>query len=265
MNTAFLIPVPPLPPVVLFFIFLIGLMIGSFLNVCIYRIPLEKTIVKGRSYCPSCSSLIPWYCNLPLLSYLALRGKCIHCKAVISPIYPAVELINAVLTLVCFMLYGLSLTAIFLSIFFSLLIIVSLIDLKHQIIPDGLAIAILLLGILNAAYRSVLLHDSALTYIIGLFAASVPLLILGLIYPDGLGGGDIKLMAAAGLFTGWKLILLALFTGNIAALFYALVLFLLKKAGRKTRVPYGPFLSLGILISLLFGDRLIELYFTLFF
>ncbi len=249
-----------IPVMIYLFIFIIGLMVGSFLNVCIYRIPLEKTIVKGRSYCPSCEKLIPWYLNVPLLSYLILGGKCKYCKAPISPVYPFVELLNAFLVLFSFLIYGFTLTALFLSILFSILIVVSFIDLRHQIIPDGLVVSLLLLAVVHAVYRIGILNDPWQLYLIGFFAASIPLLILGLIYPDGLGGGDVKYMAAAGLFTGWKLILLALFLGNIVALFYFIVLFLKKKASRGTRIPFGPFLSIGIVLALLFGYKLIEIY-----
>lgn len=250
-----------IPVSVLVFIFLVGLMVGSFLNVCIYRIPLEKTIVKGRSFCTSCGNMIPWYLNIPVMSYFILRGKCRYCGARISPVYPTVELLNAFLALLCFHLYGLSLTALLLSVFCSLLIVVSFIDWHHQIIPDGLVLSILILGVAHAAYRIGCLQDPWHTYLIGFFAAAIPLLVLGLIFPDGLGGGDIKFMACAGLVAGWKLILLALFLGNIVALLYVAVLLFLKKPVRGTRIPFAPFLSAGIIISMLAGNRLIELYF----
>lgn len=247
------------------YIFIVGLMVGSFLNVCIYRIPLEKNIVKGRSYCPSCGSLIPWYLNIPVVSYLLLRGRCKSCKAPISAVYPAVELCNAFLTLLAFLLYGVSLTALFLSALFSLLIVISMIDFRWQIIPDGLVIAMAVLGALRAAYQVIVFHDHWYTFVIGIFAASVPLLILGLIFPDGLGGGDVKFMAAAGLFAGWKLVLLGLFLGNLIALAVVAILFVQKKAARGTKIPFGPYLSLGVVCALLFGDALIRLYLQLFF
>lgn len=247
----------------LVFIFLVGLTAGSFLNVCIYRIPLEKTIVKGRSYCPSCGKLIPWYLNIPVLSFIVLRGRCRYCMEQISPVYPAVELLNASLTLISFIIYGFSLTALFLSALCSLLIVISFIDLRHQIIPDGLAAAVAVLGALHAVYRIVLMCEPWQLYLFGIFAASLPLLVLGLIYSDGIGGGDVKFMAAAGLFSGWKLILLSLFLGSLVALFYVIVLLFQKKALRGTRIPFAPFLSAGIILSLLFGNRLIELYLRL--
>lgn len=241
-------------------IILLGLMIGSFLNVCIYRIPLARTIVKGRSYCPSCGALIPWYLNIPVLSYLVLRGHCKSCGEPISPLYPMVEILNALLTFTAFSFFGFSMMTILAAVFFSILIVISFIDLQHQIIPDGLVICLLLLGALNAVYQIVILHEPWPTFAIGLLAASFPLFLLGLVFPDSLGGGDVKLMAAAGLFLGWKLILLALFLGNFIALFYVIVQLLLRKFNRSTPIPFGPFLSLGMVCSLLFGDQLIDFY-----
>jgi leader peptidase (prepilin peptidase)/N-methyltransferase len=241
-------------------IIVIGLMIGSFLNVCIYRIPLGRTVVRGRSYCTTCGKLIPWYCNIPVLSYLALRGRCKYCGEPISPVYPAVELLNALLTFGAFLHFGYSLSAVFAAAFFSCLIVVTFIDLRHQIIPDGLVIAILILGVLNSVYQTAIIYEPWHTFAGGVLAASLPLFLLGMIFPDSLGGGDVKLMAAAGLFLGWKLILLALFLGNFLALFYVIALMIRGKFSRKTPIPFGPFLSAGMAAALFAGDLLIELY-----
>ncbi len=245
-------------------IFIIGLVIGSFLNVCIYRIPLEKTIVKGRSYCTSCDSLIPWYCNIPLFSFLFLKGRCKDCGEKISLVYPAVELLNASLYLLVFKAFGLTITALFLAVLFSVLIVISFIDLKYQIIPDGLVLTILILGAANGLYQILAADVHWYIFLIGFFAASVPLLILGLIFPDGMGGGDIKLMAAAGLFIGWKLILLSLFLGALYGLFVSVFILLAKKGSLKSAVPFGPLLSLGMVTSALFGNEIIARYFSLF-
>lgn len=241
-------------------IIIIGLMIGSFLNVCIYRIPLDRTVVRGRSYCPSCGGLIPWYCNIPVLSYIALRGRCKACREPISPIYPAVEILNALLTCGAFIRFGFTLEAFLAAAFFSILIVVSFIDLQHQIIPDGLVFTILLLGALNALYRTIINGEPWYVFVIGIFAASLPLFLLGLIFPDSLGGGDVKLMAAAGLFLGWKLVLLALFLGNFLALFYVIALLVLRKFSRSTPIPFAPFLSAGMVCALLAGGELIGIY-----
>lgn len=245
-------------------VFILGILIGSFLNVCIYRIPFEKGVIKGRSYCTSCNALIPWYCNIPLLSYLFLKGKCKDCGEKISLVYPAVELFNALLYLVVWYIYSLTFQTLFIAILFSILIIISFIDLRHQIIPDGLVVLIFILGILNAVYMMLIHGEPWYTFVIGFFAASVPLLILGLIYPDGMGGGDIKLMAAAGLFAGWKLILLSLFVGALYGGIVSLFVIISKKGSMKTAIPFGPSLSLGIITCILFGERIISWYLTLF-
>lgn len=245
-------------------IFIYGLLIGSFLNVCIYRIPLDKTVVKGRSYCTSCDSLIPWYCNIPLLSYLLLKGRCKDCGEKISPVYPAVELLNALLYLTVWLIYGLSIQALFLAILFSILIIIAFIDLEHQIIPDGLVLILFILGVIHGIYQVLSFGVPWYTFVIGFFAASVPLLILGLIYPEGMGGGDIKLMAAAGLFIGWKLILLSLFIGALYGGIASIYVIKVRKGSMKTAIPFGPMLSLGIITCVLSGEKILSWYLSLF-
>lgn len=248
-----------------FFIIIYGLVVGSFLNVCIYRIPLDKSVAKGRSYCPNCGELIPWQRNIPLISFIILKGRCKDCHTSISIIYPLVEFLNALLWLITWLMLGFTLEALFIALLSSLLIVVSFIDLKHKIIPDGLVIILLILGFSNACFQIFFNNQHWSLWIIGFFAASLPLYLMGMIYRDGMGGGDIKFMAAAGLFLGWKLILLALFIGSIYALLYALVLLISRKAIRKTQIPFGPFLSLGIITSAFVGSDIINLYLTLFF
>ncbi len=245
-------------------IFLYGLLIGSFLNVCIYRIPLGKTIVKGRSYCPHCDALIPWYLNIPLFSFLFLKGRCQKCKAPISLRYPAVELLTGILFLIVWFTYGFNWESLFVIILFSILVIISFIDIDLQIIPDRFIIILFVLGFMHAVYQTAYLNAHWYIWIIGFFSASLILFILGLIIPDSIGGGDIKLMAAAGLFTGPKLILTALFIGAIYALILSIFLIAKKKGSMKTVIPFGPFLSLGIITSVIFGERILNWYLSLF-
>lgn len=247
------------------FIFLVGINIGSFLNVCIYRISLGKTIARGRSYCPKCGKLIPFYDNIPLFSYMILGGRCRKCQATISPLYPFVELLNGLLYVAVFFVHGFSFFALAGSILVSILIVISFIDLKYQIIPDGLVIAILILALIHIIYQKISGGGFLMPHVTGFFAASLPLFILALFYEDGLGGGDIKLMAAAGLFLGWKLILLGLFLGNLMALAYVVFLGFQKKVKRGTAIPFGPFLSGGILGALLFGTKILLWYTDTFF
>lgn len=246
------------------FVFVFGLLIGSFLNVCIYRIPLGKTVVKGRSYCPSCNSLIPWYCNIPLFSFLFLKGRCKSCGERISPVYPAVELSNGILYALVFHTYGLTVSSLLAVILFSLLIIITVIDFRYQIIPDGLVLIILVLGAISGIYQIIFMHVPWYSFVIGFFAASVPMYILGTIYKDGMGGGDIKLMAAAGLFLGWKLILLSLFIGALYGGIVSVFLLVSGKGSLKSTVPFGPMLSLGIMTCVLAGDSILSWYLSLF-
>ena len=246
------------------FVFLFGLLAGSFLNVCIYRIPLGRTIVRGRSYCPACEALIPWYCNVPLVSWLALRGRCKDCGAAIPKIYPAVEFLGGLLFLLAWLRFGLTPVALLSALVFSALLVLSVIDYRIQIIPDGIVLFLAAAGLVRALLGIFTEGAPWHLYAIGVLAAALPLFLLSLFYEDGVGGGDIKLLAAVGLFTGWKLILLALFLGALYGLLYAGFLLLRKQAvGRKTAIPFGPFLSLGIATSILVGDRLLVWYFSL--
>ena len=239
------------------FIFIYGLLVGSFLNVCIYRIPLNKTVVHGRSFCPNCHSLIPWYLNIPLFSYLFLKGRCKSCQMPISPIYPAVELLNAVLWLMAYHVYGFSAQGITIAILFSVMIIIASIDFKYQIIPDSLVTIIVFIGVFCDVFVTVVYGQPWYMGVLGLFAASIPLYLLSLIFKNGIGADEIKLLAAAGLIAGWQLILLALFLGAIYTGIFALFMIRAKKVSLKTALPFGSFLTAGIVTALLVGQNLI--------
>ncbi|MCM1565442.1 MAG: prepilin peptidase [Dehalobacter sp.] len=241
--------------IISFIVLLYGLVIGSFLNVCIYRIPIGKSVVSGRSYCPHCDTLIPWYLNIPVFSYFFLQGRCKNCRGPISPVYPAVELLNGVLYLIVWFTNGLSLESVFLAMLLSVLIVVSFIDWQKRVIPNKLVVFLLGLSVLHGVYQSVYFGAAWYTWAIGFFAASVPLFLLSLFFPDGLGGGDIKLMAAAGLFMGPS-VLLALFLGSLYAGLTALLLITVKKRSPKSEIPFGPFLSLGIFTAMIFGEQI---------
>lgn len=250
--------------VIAVFILLYGLIIGSFLNVCIYRIPIGKSVAQGRSYCPHCDALIPWYLNIPLFSYLFLRGHCLNCKAPISPVYPIVETLNGIVYLLIWYTYGLTLQSFFAAILLSVLVVVAFIDIQQKIIPNSLVLVLLVLGVLHAVYQSVCFGIDWYYWVIGFFAASVPLFLLMLIYPDGMGGGDVKLMAAAGVFLGPK-ILLALFTGAIYGGIFAIFLLAFRKGTMKSEIPFGPFLSLGIFTTVIFGGNILSWYLSILF
>lgn len=247
------------------FVFIFGLIVGSFLNVCIYRMPINISVRKGRSFCPHCKKQIAWYDNIPLVSYIVLLGKCRYCKKKISIQYFIVELLTGILLLALYFKFCLSLNFFIYSILFFALIISTFIDIEHRIIPDEISIGGIVLGLLIALILT--------------FIKKSPLLILnsflgviiggGIIYLTGLlgdflfkkesmGGGDVKLLAMIGAFLGWKKALLTFF---IAPIFGAIigVIVLIKK--KDHYIPYGPFLSLGAIIALFWGNRLISVLF----
>lgn len=244
---------------------IVGLIIGSFLNVCIYRIPLSRSIAFPPSACAECSHKLNPVDLVPVFSYLFLRGKCRYCGKKISFIYPTVELLTAALFVLLYFKFSLSLTLLVFLITAALLIIASFVDIAHQEIPDEIVIGLLITGVLY----TLLDLPNWLNHVIGLFAGGLPLLIIALIAQYGfkkeaMGGGDIKLMAALGLIIGWKLILFSLFLGVILGALTGLILMLLKKIKRSEPLAFGPFLAIGFLLAVFFGDGIIAWYLSLF-
>ena len=236
-------------------VFLYGIMIGSFLNVCIYRIPKGENIAIVRSHCMTCDHQLKWYDNIPLLSWMILRGKCRYCKAPISPQYPIIEASNGLLWLLVSIVKGISVDSLLYALLFSALLTLSVIDFRTYEIPAGINIFILALGLI----MTVLHYTDWLNHVIGFLAVSIPLYIL-IVVTDGraMGGGDMKLMAAAGLLIGWKLIILAFALGCIVGA--PIHVLRMRLSGEDRVLAMGPYLSVGIAIAVLWGDRLIEMY-----
>lgn len=238
---------------------LFGVVIGSFLNVCIYRIPEKKTIVTERSHCMKCGYTLSWYDMIPVFSWLALGGKCRKCKTKLSPQYPLVEAANGILYVVVFAVCGIRVESILFCLLVSALLVLSVIDFRTFEIPFGINVFIFCLGVI----RVVLDYSHWYTYLIGLLAVSVPLeLILLLSKGRAIGGGDVKLMGAAGLLLGWKCIVLAFLIGCIAGSVLHLLRMKIAKADRV--LAMGPYLALGILLSALWGEAWIQAYFNTF-
>lgn len=252
---------------IMVFIFLLGIVIGSFLNVCIYRIPKEESIAAGGSACQSCGTKLTAIDLIPVVSYFVLRGKCRKCKAKISPQYPIIEIITGIIYLLLYLKFGLSwLLPIYMGLT-ALLIVITLIDFRHMIIPNGLVIAGLVIGAaqLAASIFTTGIFESWSVYAIGFFAGGLPLfLIAGLctyiLKKDAIGGGDIKLMAMAGLILGWKLIIPAYFIGIVVGAVISIVLLASGKKKRGDEIPFGPFLCFGIAVSMFFGSEIIKWY-----
>lgn len=240
------------------FIFIFGIVIGSFLNVCILRIPKHETIVTERSHCMSCGYQLSWYDMVPVFSWLFLGGKCRKCKAPISPQYPIVEALNGVLYVLIFLVEDFSLEAVLYCLLASALLVLSVIDWRTYEIPVGINIFILILGIL----RVITDYRNWWNYLIGFLCVSIFLYLLFLISKGrAIGGGDIKLMAAAGLLVGWKQIILAFLLGCILGAIIHLIRMRVSKADHV--LAMGPYLSVGIFIAALWGNQWIGWYLSL--
>ena len=240
-------------------VFLIGISIGSFLNVCIYRIPKKEDIVFERSHCMSCGNVLKWYELIPLFSFLVQGGKCRNCKTKLSVQYPLIELLNGLIYVWIFMAKGFQPESILFCICASVLIVISVIDWRTYEIPFGCNIIIGILGIVRVFLNLAHWYD----YVIGFFAVSGLFLIIYWITKGrGIGGGDIKLMAAAGLLLGWQNILLSLMIGSIAG--SVIHLALMKIQGKDRVLAFGPYLAFGIFISMLYGNDIITWYLGMF-
>jgi leader peptidase (prepilin peptidase)/N-methyltransferase len=239
------------------FVFLLGLMVGSFLNVCIWRLPREETNIRPGSHCPACSSPLGIRDLVPLLSWLFLRGKCRFCAAKISPRYPAVELLTGGLFLVTYLHYGPSLDMIAAMLFSAFMVAITFIDLDHQIILDGM------LALLAASGLGLQLVTGAVGFWsmwLGALVGGGLLLILAIVSQGGMGGGDVKFAAALGFWLGWPGILLGLFIGFVAGGAVSLLLLVSGLRGRKDFIPFGPFIALGAWIALLYGKQILSWY-----
>ena len=235
--------------------FLYGIVIGSFLNVCIYRIPLKENIVKTRSHCMSCGHKLEWYELIPLFSYLVQGGKCRHCQAHISVQYPLIEGLNGVLYVITFIINGVNVDSLLYCLLISALITLSVIDWRTYEIPLGINIFILTLGLI----MTVIHYEDWINHVIGFFAVSVFIFIIILATKGrGMGGGDMKLMTAAGLMLGWKNIVLAFLLGCVLGAIIHVARMRISKADHQ--LAFGPYLSAGILIAVLFGNEMISWY-----
>lgn len=240
-------------------VFLYGIVIGSFLNVCICRIPRKESIVRVRSHCESCGYQLRWYDLVPLFSFLFLGGKCRKCKAGISIQHPLIEALNGALYVLIFAVCGISVESLLYCLMGSALLALSVIDFKTYEIPIGFNIFIGILGVV----RVITDYRNWLEYLIGLVAVSAFLYILYVCSKGrAIGGGDIKLMAACGLLLGWKQIILAFLIGCIVGSIVHLIR--MKVSGQGHQLAMGPYLSIGVIISALWGTEFIAWYINLF-
>ncbi len=244
-----------------------GSVIGSFLNVCIYRIPQNIAISRPRSYCPKCSNPICALDNIPIISFIILKGRCRNCDKNIRLQYPAVELLTALLTIAVVWKFDFTTLTIFYLSLVYILITISFIDLEHMIIPDGLVLAGALLGLMALIFNILPISwpDSAYGALLyGGVMAGVGY-VGKLVYKmDALGGGDVKLAGVLGLYLGWKMSMISLLLAFLVAALFVVVGLAVGRLSRKQLIPFGPFLALGAIMTLFWGEQLYNWYLHLF-
>ena len=246
--------------------FVFGTIVGSFLNVCIHRLPHDMSIVLPASHCPACQTPLRAFDNIPLLSFLVLRGRCRYCNVKISWRYPLVEGLNGLAYVSAVVKFGLEPATLVYALLLSTLIVVTFIDLDHQIIPNEITFPGMPLGLLAAA---TVLPISWWDSLVGLLCGGGVLFFVVWISPyifgrEGMGMGDVKLLAMLGAFLGWKATLLTLLLGAFSGAMVGLTLIVTKLIKRSEPIPFGPFLALGAILALFFGDGIIEWYSGMF-
>ena len=244
------------------FVIVLGALWGSFANVCIYRLPLEKGVVSGRSFCPNCNNLITWKDNIPVISFLLLNGKCRKCKKKISPQYLLVEIISILFFLIIYFLYGISVTTLLLLILSLNFLIIFFIDFKHYIIPNVLTFSMMFLGFVKSFVPD--LHPMFPNYlnslIGGIFGYGI---IWSIIFfykqvrkKEGMGLGDAKLLSAIGFWFGWFSIPFVIFLSSIIALLSVAPSLINKSRKFSSQIPFGPYIIVATLIYLIFESKI---------
>jgi len=245
-------------------IFIFGLCIGSFLNVCIYRIPESKSIISPGSMCPSCGNPIKFYDNIPVLSFIILRAKCRNCNACISLRYPLVEILTGFFALSVFIKFGSSIEAPIYFIFIATLLVITFIDIDHRIIPDLISLpGIVFFFIASLTISTISIIDS----FIGILAGGGILFAIAEIYwritgKEGMGGGDVKLLAMIGALIGWQGVLFTIFVSSLVGTIIGIIVMLIQGKNLKLAIPFGPFLSIGAVVYVFFGNEFINWYFA---
>ncbi len=243
-------------------IFIFGTIIGSFLNVCICRIPAGQSVISPASRCPQCGRAIAWYQNIPIISFLLLRGRCAGCGVAISRRYPLVESLTGMLFVWVFLRFGLEWATPVYWLFVAALVVITFIDLDHQIIPDVISLPGIVVGFLTILLVPWI---SWLDSLLGILLGGGSLWLVAEVYhrltgQEGMGGGDIKLLAMMGAFLGWQAVLPVIFFASLVGSLVGVPLMLLKRADGKLAIPFGPFLALGGLVYLLWGQQLLMWY-----
>ncbi len=248
--------------------FIFGSIWGSFCNVCIYRLPYNESVIKGRSFCPSCKNQIKWYDNIPFLSFIFLRGKCRNCSNKISFQYFLVELLSGISFLAIFFLYGISITTLLLIILSIFFIIIFFIDLKHYIIPNELTFPLMVIGFIKSFdpnLNQTIFPNYINSLLGGIFGYSIIWLII-LFYKkvrnkEGMGLGDAKLMAVVGFWFGWISIPFTIFISSVVALILVIPSLLKKTKDMSAQIPFGPYIIIGCILYVSFSNQIKYLLF----
>lgn len=245
--------------------FLLGAVTGSFLNVCIYRLPLDQSVITPRSRCMACGTAVAWFDNLPILSWFLLRGRCRSCGASYSIRYPLVELLTALLSLLLFLRFGLSLSYLIYFALVAALVVITFIDLDHQIIPDEISLPGIAIGFLASFF---LPEPGWLSSLLGAVVGwgSLALIFYGYLWltgREGMGGGDAKLLAMLGAFLGLKAVPFIIFSSSLVGTVAGLSIMALQRKGRHLAIPFGPYLAFGALLYIFYGPQLITWYLQL--
>jgi leader peptidase (prepilin peptidase)/N-methyltransferase len=243
----------------------LGLAVGSFLNVCIHRVPRRASIVRPRSRCPHCDYELRWYDNIPIVSYAMLGGRCRRCRERIGLRYPAVELITLGVFVLHYLVFGLSALLAVRLLFACALIALFAIDLEHKLLPD----AITLPGVAAGLIFSLVLPPGVVNALIGALVGGGVLWLIGEAYyrfsgQEGMGGGDVKMLAMVGAFLGWKLVIVTLFLSSILGSLIGMAVIATRRGGMKYALPYGTFIALGALVASLYGDQIVDWYVGLY-
>ncbi len=243
-------------------VFLSGAVIGSFLNVCIYRLPAEQSVITPRSRCMTCGTEVCWFDNIPIVSWLLLKGRCRACGTGFSIRYPLVELLTALIALLLFFRFSLSVTFFVYFLFTAALIVITFIDLDHQIIPDEISIPGIGFGFMASFF---LPEPGWISSLLGIIAGWSSLAIVFYFYlwltgREGMGGGDAKLLAMLGSFLGLKAVPFIIFFSSLAGTFVGLSIMVLQGKGRHYAIPFGPYLALGAVTYIFYGPLLISWY-----
>ena len=251
----------------LIFVIILGGLWGSFANVCIYRIPVNKSVVSGRSFCPNCNKLITWKDNIPVISFLLLNGKCRNCKKKISPQYIIAELITIIYFLFVYYLFGITITTLLFFILGLSFVIIFFIDLKHYIIPNVLTFSLMIIGFLKSFDPNLnpIFPNFINSLIGGIFGY---LIIWSIIYfykqvrnKEGMGLGDAKLLSAIGFWFGWISIPFVIFLSSIIALLFVIPSLMKKSKKLSSQIPFGPYIIIGTLIYLIFESNIQSIIF----